>query len=404
MDVEKNCELLFKYLKSILYDKKVESLDLDLVDEPFKKLGEGLQFLEHCVTELQQCSADLSKGDLAHFHPSRDNFLCSNLKNIHANLEHLTWQAKQVAKGDYSQHVSYMGEFSEAFNLMIEQLKEREQALKKESEMLKSHSDFVEKYNHLLLELIHHSKDDVVVSDVEMKEILYASHNFLNTKIETELLSQFTQRLSEEKRKEEWQWEMMDSSHRFYHVVSVLTEWNQERAFAHFIRDITDEKAEEEKLREEAYFDSLTHIGNRNYFMHHMDEILKKDEEFVFCYCDLDELKYVNDTFGHLRGDQYICDFVKCVKKYIRDYDLFARVGGDEFCIVFVNCSLESATKKMNYIQKQFEKESGDVENQFSYGNVYLKHAHEDLNVEDLMREADYVMYQQKREHRRIRK
>ena len=397
MDVEKNCDLLFRYLKSILYDKKVESLDLDLVDEPFKKLAEGLQYLEHAVFELEESLAKLSKGNLKDFNPSRDNFLCSNLKNIHANLEHLTWQAKQVAKGDYSQHVSYLGEFSESFNTMIEQLKERENILKKESLKAKERSEFIEKYNRLLLELIRHSNNDIVVTDVSRKNVLYTSHNVLDENQEREILSQF----DIGQIGKEIQWEAKDSQDHFYYVVSVLTEWNQKKAFAHFIRDITDEKVEEEKLREEAYFDSLTHIGNRNYFMHYMDKILKDDEGFVFCYCDLDGLKYVNDTFGHLRGDQYICDFVDCVKRNIRDYDLFARVGGDEFCIVFVNCSLELATKKMDYIQKQFEKESVDVENQFSYGNVYLKRRHKDLNVEDLMREADYIMYQQKREHRK---
>ena len=85
-----------------------------------------MQYLETAVKEMKQCSAALSKGDLSSFKPARENFLCENLKNIHANLNHLTWQAKQVAKGDYSQTVSYLGEFSEAFNTMTEQLRERE--------------------------------------------------------------------------------------------------------------------------------------------------------------------------------------------------------------------------------------------------------------------------------------
>ena len=191
MDVEKNCDLLFRYLKSILYDKKVESLDLDLVDEPFKKLAEGLQYLEHAVFELEEILAKLSKGNLKDFNPSRDNFLCSNLKNIHANLEHLTWQAKQVAKGDYSQYVSYLGEFSESFNTMIEQLKERENILKKESLKAKERSEFIEKYNRLLLELIRHSNNDIVVTDVSRKNVLYTSHNVLDENQEREILSQF---------------------------------------------------------------------------------------------------------------------------------------------------------------------------------------------------------------------
>lgn len=67
------------------------------------------------MKEVKHYSAEISKGNLSIEAPGRDNFLCENLKNIHANLNHLTWQAKQVAKGDYSQSVSYLGEFSEAF-------------------------------------------------------------------------------------------------------------------------------------------------------------------------------------------------------------------------------------------------------------------------------------------------
>lgn len=111
---DRNCELLFEYLRSILYDSEVKTLEIDSLDEPFRKLGMGLQYLETAVKEMKQCSAALSKGDLSSFKPARENFLCENLKNIHANLNHLTWQAKQVAKGDYSQTVSYLGEFSEA--------------------------------------------------------------------------------------------------------------------------------------------------------------------------------------------------------------------------------------------------------------------------------------------------
>ena len=82
---------------------------------------------------MKRYSAEISKGNLSIEAPGRDNFLCENLKNIHANLNHLTWQAKQVAKGDYSQSVSYLGEFSEAFNTMTKQLKEREEELEEEA-------------------------------------------------------------------------------------------------------------------------------------------------------------------------------------------------------------------------------------------------------------------------------
>ena len=121
---EKNCEILFEYLRDIIYDSENAKLDLEQLDEPFWKLGKGLQYLDKAVKEVKHYSAEISKGNLSIEAPGRDNFLCENLKNIHANLNHLTWQAKQVAKGDYSQSVSYLGEFSESFNTMTKQLKE----------------------------------------------------------------------------------------------------------------------------------------------------------------------------------------------------------------------------------------------------------------------------------------
>ncbi|MDD7079038.1 MAG: GGDEF domain-containing protein [Lachnospiraceae bacterium] len=131
---DKNCEMLYEYLRSILYDSKIQTLDIEQLDEPFQKLGKGLVYLQSAVEEMLQYSEDLSHGNLKRDYPNKENFLCNHLKNLHANLNHLTWQAKQVATGDYSQHVSYLGDFSDAFNIMTEQLKEREALLEAEKE------------------------------------------------------------------------------------------------------------------------------------------------------------------------------------------------------------------------------------------------------------------------------
>lgn len=148
--VDKNSELLFEYLRSILYDPKIKQLDIESLDEPFQKLGLGLQFLEKEITEMKEYSAAISKGNLLVKVPEKDNLLCENLKNIHANLKYLTWQAKQVAKGDYSQTVSYLGEFSDAFNTMTKQLEERETRLKQEAEKEKAYAKMLNRYNQEL--------------------------------------------------------------------------------------------------------------------------------------------------------------------------------------------------------------------------------------------------------------
>ena len=74
--VNKNCELLFEYLRSILYDQKTKELNIELLEEPFRKLGMGLGYLDRAVREMKEYSADLSIGNLSGFYPGRDNFLC----------------------------------------------------------------------------------------------------------------------------------------------------------------------------------------------------------------------------------------------------------------------------------------------------------------------------------------
>lgn len=279
---DKNCELLFEYLRSILYDEEIVTLDLEKLDEPFQKLGQGMCCLETMVREFKAYAADLSKGNLSVPFPPRDNTLCENLKNMHANLNHLTWQAKQVAKGDYSQQVSFLGEFSEAFNEMTKQLSERELSMKQEA--------------------------------------------------------------------------------------------NQ---------------------------DPLTEIGNRRYFIQQGELLLQKGEQLIFCYCDLDNLKIINDRYGHSEGDAYILNFAANIKKQLGEEDIFARVGGDEFGIIFAGITYEQAEEKMKLVQKTFlEDVSLGYQKNFSYGIYQMEQNHRKLSVMELIELADSKMYQQKKAHK----
>ncbi|HEY5998719.1 MAG TPA: HAMP domain-containing sensor histidine kinase [bacterium] len=72
----------------------------------------------------------LSRGELGVSVPSTRNFLASPFKELHSRLTHLTWQAEQVARGDYSQRVDFMGDFSRAFNFMVESLERKELQLR----------------------------------------------------------------------------------------------------------------------------------------------------------------------------------------------------------------------------------------------------------------------------------
>lgn len=405
----RNCEKLFEYLRNILYDPKAANLEVEELDEPYQKLGMGLQYLEKAVKEMKEYAEALSRGKLSEQTPPRDNFLCENLKNIHANLSHLTWQAKQVAKGDYSQTVSYLGEFSEAFNTMTRQLREREETLKEEAEIEKQHAAMMENYNQLLMELIARSDEEILVIGVENQNVLYCNANE-NIHISPEEVYQLClEQLERQQKKEdfgrdsyEWTWEAEDGEHHFYRITTGFMQWQGEKAYLHIIREVTDEKQREARLEAEAYLDQLTGVGNRYYFRKEMEELLESGESIVFCYCDLDHLKEINDQYGHLEGDGYIRYFVDTVKTHIRQGDIFARLGGDEFCMILRDCPKEYAERKIQRIQDMFQrKTTHPYDKNFSYGIVEVTGQHGKEELENILQRADAVMYDQKKEHKR---
>jgi signal transduction histidine kinase/FixJ family two-component response regulator len=97
-------------------------LDTECLPEDFRELGQGLQYFAECVKETLALANSLSKGNLKLKLPPSSNNMAAPLKELYASLKHLAWQARQVAAGDYTQRVDFMGDFSNAFNTMIEQL------------------------------------------------------------------------------------------------------------------------------------------------------------------------------------------------------------------------------------------------------------------------------------------
>ena len=141
----------------------------------------------------------------------------------------------------------------------------------------------------------------------------------------------------------EWTWEAENSRHHFYKITTGFIEWQGRKAYLHLIREVTEEKTLQARLEAKAYLDPLTGVGNRHFFQTKLDEFLANGQRIVLCYCDLDHLKYVNDTYGHSEGDWYIQHFADTVRKNIRCRDIFARIGGDEFCIILKKCPRDEA-------------------------------------------------------------
>lgn len=375
------------------------------VADPSKGHRRDAQSLQREVEELLAYSAELSKGNLSVAFPGRDNFLCENLKNLHANLNHLTWQAQQVARGDYSQKVAYLGDFSDAFNEMTKQLKERETSLRDEALRAKNHAEAIESYNDLMVEMLSKRKEWLLVVDRNTKEVLYCNKKEQKEDSGRQICDTCKKRLPFHGELIRWDggeqytvWELPGEADTFYRITSFPIKWKEHDSYVHIIVDITDEKRTAHTLTSKAYHDAGTGIKNRLFFEEYMEKALREEQDITLCYLDLDGLKYVNDTFGHLAGDTYIQNFVELIKMNFRSEDTFARIGGDEFCLVLSGNIKDLIERKMKEILKEFQT-GGYAEYQcsFSYGIVDIDGRENGLSFDELLQRADKIMYECKR-------
>lgn len=115
-------------LRALLRGELPEALPLPETDvDDIKELCETANDLVASFQEAHDFITSLSRGNLESEPPAR-NLLVSPFKQLHANLKHLTWQTRQVAKGDLGQRVDFLGEFADSFNSMIDSLKEKRRA------------------------------------------------------------------------------------------------------------------------------------------------------------------------------------------------------------------------------------------------------------------------------------
>ena len=117
-------------------------------------------------------------------------------------------------------------------------------------------------------------------------------------------------------------------------------------------QDISQEYQLTQKLTHQAQHDALTELPNRYAFEMRLQELLdlKDNDEHVLCYLDLDQFKVVNDTCGHIAGDEVLRQLATVLKQGLRKSDLLARIGGDEFAVLMFNCSLDAAKHQLELL------------------------------------------------------
>ncbi|MFT5852506.1 MAG: diguanylate cyclase (GGDEF)-like protein/PAS domain S-box-containing protein [Colwellia sp.] len=115
-------------------------------------------------------------------------------------------------------------------------------------------------------------------------------------------------------------------------------------------RDITERKKHEEEIRQLAFYDPLTKLPNRRMLQDRLQLMLtarSRDEKFnALFFIDLDDFKIINDTKGHIMGDQLLIAVATRIQESIREADLVARIGGDEFVVMIANIDEDEVTAR----------------------------------------------------------
>lgn len=163
-----------------------------------------------------------------------------------------------------------------------------------------------------------------------------------------------------------------------------------------------------DRLRNLSLTDELTGLNNRRGFMILATALLKfarrADHPLCLLYIDLDSLKSINDTFGHIAGDAAITQFANILTETFRDSDVIGRMGGDEFVVL----TIDAAESELMNIQVRLQK-NVDAYNlrvgpgaalSFSIGVIRVG-LDSNIMMEELLSQADAAMYKHKQSRRR---
>lgn len=197
---------------------------------------------------------------------------------------------------------------------------------------------------------------------------------------------------------------MINSKMEFYEARLVATEYLVEgkKTVISIVRNISKEKKVQQQLEYLATHDNLTRLPNRFFFQKKLKKFMRKAEkentQGALFFLDIDQFKTINDTLGHDIGDKILLKITKRLKRIVKEEDLLARFGGDEFVLIVNKASDLELQKMAHMILEQFlepfkvEKYALDVTTSIGICIFPKKIS----SVSQLLKQADIAMYEAK--------
>lgn len=267
-------------IEKLLVSRAARPLRPEGLSPELQVFAEKFDHLLEAMEALHRFAIALGNGDLSH-EPPKSLHLLGSLKQLQANLRHLTWQTLEVAAGNFDQQVDFLGDFSTAFNKMVEGLREKRTA--------------------------------------------------------------------------------------------------------------------EEQMRYLSLHDALTGLYNRTFFNEEIERLRSsQDYPVSFLIADLDDLKPVNDTYGHQVGDLMIQTAARILEHGVRAEDSVARVGGDEFTIILYSTDNPTANAVLGRIRNSLTACNRRNDSLLIRMSLGVATAQDSAGLEEAVRRADEAMYQDK--------
>jgi len=186
--------------------------------------------------------------------------------------------------------------------------------------------------------------------------------------------------------------------------VTTVNDAHQSANLIFQMQDISDRKQAEKKLVHDAFHDALTALPNRMFFMDQLKQSVQRVNRtqglpFAVLFLDFDRFKLINDSLGHMVGDQLLIAIAKRLRSSVRPGDTVARLGGDEFTILLDSLknpddAIDMARRLLSNLSEHFKLPDREVFITASIGVALSTAGYE--HAEEVLRDADTAMYRAK--------